>query len=368
MIICLSQSSSRELDRTFHLPSKLEVKAMTIRSSKRRYLTALIVILALILAGCGSLQATESPMTTIGILTSAANLVPVIVGFKAGMTDQGYVEGKNITYLYDGPLKNDSATIDAEIQTLTNKGATLFLVIGTLPSQRLNVALKGTTRSAIFAPLLNPVALGIVDSLTKPGGRMTGVATGGPIVEKGFEWLTTVAPAAKRIYIPYLHDDANATTQLPELTAGAAKLNVELVPQEVKSTDDAVAALSSLSKDTDAVFLVPALFTDPNPLSKYVKAATALGIPVGTSYSAGRDAGALISISTDPPKMGKQAAGLMQHLIHGDDPGTVPVISAEFSYDINLVTAKALGLTVSNDVLSRANTIVRDTGIATPAQ
>src|SRR5262245_52728259 len=104
-------------------------------------------------------------MTTIGIVNYVVALNAEIDGFKAGMTDLGYVEGKNVTYLYDGIQMPDNATMDKEVKSLLDRNTDFFLALGTPPSERIKNAIQGTTKSAVFAPVINPVELGLVDSL-----------------------------------------------------------------------------------------------------------------------------------------------------------------------------------------------------------
>ena len=320
-------------------------------------------IVTLLLAGCGSLQGNPPQrMITIGIVNYVQALNGEIDGFKAGMADLGYVEGKTVTYLYDGLMKPDPETLDKEIQDLLKRNTDIFLALGTPPSERIKNAIQATTKSAVFAPVINPVDLGLVSSLQKPGGRITGIDSGGTNLEKGLEWLLRVAPATKRLHVPYRQADDNAKTQLPTLQAAAAKLKIELLPEPIDSFDQAMAALSSYDKGTDAVFVVPALSIDNKVMAGYIQKATELGIPVGSTYTPFSVPGALVTISNDPARIGKQAARMVHQLIQGADPGTIPVESAEITYGVNLLAANALGITVPDSVLQQANNIIREQG------
>jgi putative ABC transport system substrate-binding protein len=94
------------------------------------------------------------------------------------MEHLGYVEGKNVTYIYHGVLEPDPQVIAREVKSLMDQKVDLFLTLGTLPALAAKKAIQGTNIPVVFAPSLNPVQEGIVESLSRPGGNVTGIQNG----------------------------------------------------------------------------------------------------------------------------------------------------------------------------------------------
>jgi putative ABC transport system substrate-binding protein len=173
--------------------------------------TALVPLLlaALLLSACGSKEkdkgSNESKTFTIGVLIQAPSLSGTFDGFKAGMTELGYTEGKNVTYVFDGT----TGTIDAlkpEAEKLKSLNPDLLLAVGTPPTQTAKEVFTGTAVPILFAPVYNPVDLGLVESFQNPGGNLTGIQST-DTVAKSLEWLLKIVPEVKRIYVPYPSQD-----------------------------------------------------------------------------------------------------------------------------------------------------------------
>jgi putative ABC transport system substrate-binding protein len=330
--------------------------------SKMQRLILLVIVASVALAACGT-PAQAVHITSIGIVNYTPVLEPVIAGLKASFADAGYVEGKTITYLYKGPVANDPSSIDAEIQRISNQNPDLYLALGTIPAKRIRAYVQNTSKYAVFAPVTNPLALGVVQDLRKPGGRMTGIDSARPIT-RGLEWLLTVVPNTKRVHVFYIKGETLITPNIPLLQATADKLNVQLVTHEVATPDDIVPIVATLKSGTDAIFTtVGQLVLLPNG-TNFVEAAVKQGIPVGSSIQPAGN-GVLTGVNIDYLQVGKQAGQLAQQIFHGADAGTLPVEPAEFTTQIDLVTASALGLTPADSVLKQVDTIIRVA--ATPA-
>ena len=120
---------------------------------------SLVIIVCLVLTACtGVTQAQETH--TIGIVNYSSGMDEVFEGFKAGMAERGYVEGKNITYIYHGAQKPVPQVIDGEVKSLLDQKIDLFLTLGTLPTLSAKKAVEGTDIPVVFAPVINPVQEG----------------------------------------------------------------------------------------------------------------------------------------------------------------------------------------------------------------
>jgi putative ABC transport system substrate-binding protein len=238
---------------------------------------------------------------------------PVIEGFKAEMTELGYVEGENVTYIYNGVVEPNLQAVDTEIENLLAQDVDLLFSVGNLATLQAKQAVEGTDIPAVFGSVLDPVGEGLVESIAHPGGNLTG-SQGSKQEPKALEWLVTIVPGANKVYLPYNPNDAVTLTALPSVEEAAAQLNIELVLDEVQSAEEAITAIESLPEDVDAIFRIPSPTLDPrnNELSQ---AALQRGIPLGSSLPL--DEAVLITLAADFFGMGKQASSVGKPDPHG---------------------------------------------------
>jgi putative tryptophan/tyrosine transport system substrate-binding protein len=146
------------------------------RQPTRSAIRMWVIVLSLLLIACGG---TTQPKTyIIGVVNYVPVLDPVLDGFKSKMAELGYVEGKNVTYIYHGITAPDPQTMEREIKSLLDQKVDLLLTIGTLPTLTAKKAVEGTAIPVIFAPVINPVEEGAVASINRPGGNVTGIQNG----------------------------------------------------------------------------------------------------------------------------------------------------------------------------------------------
>lgn len=292
----------------------------------------------------------------VGIINPSSGLADVVKGFKEGMEARGYVEGKNTTYLYDGPLQ-DINKVEPAVTDMLSKNADLIYSLTTPASRKLKKAITNTDTPGIFAPVFDPVNAGIVDSLARPGGQMTGVMVRGSTA-KALEWLLAIAPDVKRIFIPFHITDKAACLTVEDLTETADKLGIKLITEDVTTTEELETALAGIPADTDAVWLTCSHLLFSN-VDKIVKAAEDRKIPVASSTHSRKRSGILVAYGEDDVLLGKQAARLADKILKGKSPGMVPVETAEYILVVNLETAAKLGITIPDTVLKQADIIVR---------
>jgi putative ABC transport system substrate-binding protein len=317
-------------------------------------LLSLITVTALLLGGCGS--PAEPKSYTIGVINLTPNLEDTLTGFKQGMTDLGYVEGKNVTYIYSGPAGGIDK-LDGIAQDLVNAKVDLIFSISTPATQAAKKATAGNNIPVVFGILTDPVGAGVVASLAQPGGNVTGV-TFGPQESRRLEWLTKIDPAAKRVYIIYNPDDSSAKLAFKTANATAATLGLEIVPQEARNSDEIAAALANLPDDIDAIYLLPDSLVGAKQADILV-VANARHLPVSVANVDLVKDGPLYSYAMKQGPTGQQAARLADQILKGTKPADLPVETTEFFLAINLKTAQAIGLTIPDNILSQADTIYR---------
>jgi putative ABC transport system substrate-binding protein len=319
---------------------------------KRILITTLSFLLIFILAACG---AEEKPVT-IGILNLTPALDPVVDGLKEGMSELGYIEGENVIYIYDGPVGSIDG-LEAAAQSLIDQDIDLMFAASTPAALTAQAITKGTDLPVIFAPINDPVASGLVDSLLQPGANLTGIKVGG-FVPKELEWLMSVAPDSKRILAPYNPNDGSSVLGWEVLNETATVFDVEIVSPEVTSPEEVQAMLGDLPEDIDAIFML----TDSmilSQISAFSETALANNLPLASINRAQAEAGATITYGPEFFPVGKQSARLIDQILKGTNPAELPVETAEFFLTVNMKSANAINLEVPNNVLEVAHDILR---------
>ncbi len=312
------------------------------------------LIYSLILSACA--ETSQKTMYTIGVVNLAAAFDPILEGFKAGMTEEGFIEGVNVTYLYDGPAANPDA-LNAVLDNLKNKKVDLVLAFGTTATLRAKQALDGTDIPVIFGPVTDPVSSGVVAELQKPGGNLTGIRTGNP-TPKRLEWLMAINPEIKRVYVFNNPTDNSSIQALNALTEIAPFFAVTLVVQDASTVDEIEAGLSVLPEDVDAIFIPASAFFEAQ-IDKFIRAADAHRIPLAAPATANVWSGALTSFGHDNIPLGKQAARLAVQIFRGTNPADLPIETADLFLSINLQTAETIGVHIPDEIIRQADIVVR---------
>ena len=314
-----------------------------------------VIVAALLLTACGGFGATSAKTYTIGVVNLTPSLDPVWEGFKAGMTERGYIEGENVTYLYEGPVGSIDK-LDAAAQKLVEADVDLILSITTPATQAAQRATAETDIPVVFVPVTDPVAVGIVQSLKQPGGNITGITTGGS-EGKRLQWQSMLTPNIKKVYVPY-NPDGSSKASLAVTEAAAAKLNIELVTQVATTPDEVIAAGETMPADVEAIFILSDGFME-SQMDKWAQVALEHRIPVSSTNLKLVESGALFSFGFRPFSSGEQAARLADQILQGTRPAELPVETSEFYLDVNLRTAEAIGLQIPDTILRQADVIIR---------
>ena len=328
------------------------MKSLSSLKSSSMFIVILFTITGLLLTGCGA--AASAKTYTVGVVNYTQVLNPIVEGFQAEMAKLGYIEGKNVTYIYHGLLENNSQVIEAEVKGMLDQKVDMFLTLGTPTTLAAKKAVEGTHIPVIFVPVVNPVEAGVVTSISRPGGNLTGIQSING-VDKGLEWLLKVAPEAEKVYTFYHPGDEVSVTTIKPLPGAAATLGVEFVPAEVRSPEEILAVIQTLPKNT-AILLVttPSLEAGTEAV---LKLAVERGILVGGYNRSEEDL--VLNYTADRAAQGIQAARLADQVLKGIKPGDLPVEAPEFLLNINLKTAQAIGLDIPDEILRQADKVIR---------
>ena len=318
---------------------------------KANLLAAVLLLAAFLQMGCDTKQA-PAPHYRVGIINPSSGLNEVVKGFKLGMTKHGYIEGDNLTYIEYGPITLDE--VAATTRKMMEQDIDLLYTTTTHGTQTAKETVAGTDIPIVFAPMFAPEKSGVVDSLMKPGGNVTGVKVGGSSTNT-FHWLMKILPNAKNIFVPFHCTDPAASMCFTDLNLAARITEIEIEGVEVTNKAELEAALDSIPAETDALWLScsPLLYSN---IEEIITAAMARKIPVASTTHQQED-GVMISYGYNNILLGKQVSRLADLILQGTPPANIPVETAEFFLGINLTIAKELGIEIPSHILRQADSI-----------
>jgi putative ABC transport system substrate-binding protein len=276
--------------------------------------------------------------------------------FGQGLADLGYVAGQNISV-----IRKD---IEADLDRLDQLAAELVaanpdVIFGS--GSQATMALKRQTSSIpIVTFSTNPLGLGFVASLARPGGNITGVSLLGPeVAGKRVEMVKELIPGIEAAAALWNPDDPGAHFSFLETQAACKALKIDLRSFETRTPSDIDTAFSDLSKDgIQAVIVLPAPFTAKSA-SRIAELAVVNRLPTFAFAKSEASAGELLSFGADTRAVARRAAYFVDRILKGASPSDLPVEQpAKFELVINLKTAKALGLTVPPSLLARADEVI----------
>jgi putative tryptophan/tyrosine transport system substrate-binding protein len=295
----------------------------------------------------------------IGILSplSAATAARNIAGFRSGLRDLGYLEGRNATLAlrYGDGAPERMAPLAQELVALKPDVLMAGARSGALAAQAAT-----RTIPIVIITADDPVALGVARSIAKPGGNITGTWFDyDALVSKRMEFLKLAVPAIAHVGVIVNPDDPTDALTIPRLPAAARALGIALEQFEVRDLTklDAVAAAIGRAN-------VGALFVGDGPTLNSARAEIAamvarLRLPAMYGFREFADAGGLMSYGYNLPDAYRQSARLVVRILKGDRPGDMPFeLPARYELIINLKAAKAIGLTISDSFVLLADELI----------
>jgi putative ABC transport system substrate-binding protein len=304
-------------------------------------------------------QLTKLPRVGYASSGDAASPGPLVESFRQGLRDLGYVEGKNIITEFrfaEGKVDRMPDFVAEFIQLKVD-------VIVAPIAEAIRAAMKATkTTPIVIVSNADPVTVGYVDSLARPGGNLTGLSTmNRDLSGKRLELLKEVVPQLSRVAVLRSQNNQNAAIAFKEYEAAARAVKLQLESVEVLGQDpDLETAFQTAIKGR-----ATALITVTNlPLFRRQKRIVELAkkhrLPSMFEGSSWVDNGGLLSYSTDDPEVFRRAATYVDKILKGAKPADLPVEQpTKFELVINLKTAKQIGLTIPPNVLARADKVIR---------
>ena len=299
-------------------------------------------------------------MPRIGFLgNSTAALEANLVGpFREGLRDLGYVEGQNIRIEYrwaEGQYERFPALI-AELIALK---VDVIVTAGTPAA----LAVKKATTSIplVMAAVGDPIGVGLVASLARPGGNVTGLSAIAPELEgKRLELLREVVPKLSHIAVLWNPDNPFLAGSLKETRAAAQVLGIKVQLLRVRTAEDFPAAFAAILKERPGALLVLADRIFLHNRARIVDFEAKRRLPGVYPYRELVEAGGLMSFGPSYAGMHRRAAYYVDKILKGAKPADLPVEQpTKFDLMINLKAAKALGLTIPPSVLARADEVIQ---------
>jgi putative ABC transport system substrate-binding protein len=329
------------------------------KSRLNKIFTAFLITACVFICGCGE---KKEKVYHVGILSGLDSFASTADGFKEKMTELGYIEGRNIIYdLHE--LNADPAGEERVARKFVEDKVDMIFAFPSEPSFTVKAAAQGTNIPVVFA-LAGIEGNNLVESISKPGGNITGVRFPGPeSTVKRLDILHELVPQASRIYVIYDPNYPNAHVAIEQLRPASREMGLTLVEDPVNNLEELRAALQKKAASNDigidAVLIMPEMLTQTSEgFGEILKFANEHKVPIGGAMAYTADLGAVFSYSPDIYELGMLAAVQADAIFKGTPAGTIMVVTPTMYLRLNYRVIKELGLSVSEGLLSMAKEII----------
>jgi putative tryptophan/tyrosine transport system substrate-binding protein len=301
----------------------------------------------------------QQAMPVVGFLTalSEAETAYQIIPFRRGLSEGGFVEGRNVAIEY--------RFADGQYERLTTLAAEFVrrpvsLIVGAAPPAALAAKVATTTIPIVFIVGLDPVAAGLVASFNRPGGNATGISlVTGPLGQKRVEFLQEFMPKAAAIAMLVNPVSPDAVPEIRDVQAVAHASNVAIRIINASTAAEIESAFVALANSKPERLLVGSdpFFVLSRP--QITALAAKLGVPTIYPFREFAAAGGLMSYGTSLAGAYREAGVYVSRILNGANPSDLPVLQpTKFELVVNLKTAKALGLEIPPTLLARADEVI----------
>jgi putative ABC transport system substrate-binding protein len=277
--------------------------------------------------------------------------------FRQGLLDAGYAEGRDVVIEWRS-ANGDYARVPEFVADLVQRKVDVIVVDTTVATRALK---RATSTIPIVMSVADPVGSGLVSNLAHPGGNVTGLSLMMPdLTAKRLQLLKEAIPRVARVAVLWNSDSPFHTKLLQELKAAAPSLSIELTFVNVRRPEEFGPAFSAVSRAR-----AQALYVNEDPLF-FAHRTTLLGraskarLPNISGVRQYVDAGGLMSYGANYEDLFRRSAGYVDKILKGAKPGDLPIEQpTKFELVVNLKTAKALGITIPESILVRADEVIR---------
>ena len=312
---------------------------------------------AALLAAPIAVRAQPAHVYRVGVVLQGGPYSAAVDGLRNGLRELGIEDGKQLL-LDVRDAKGDLKSVEAAAKRLEVEKVDLIYAVTT----SVTLAAKRATKRVpiVFYVATDPVSFGLVESLRKPGGRLTGIHSQfTDLTAKRFQLLKEMVPRLRRVVTFYNPDNVVAQQSVKLARDAARQLKVELLERPVASVEELRTGLRALGPgEVDGYYYVSdAMITSQSAL--IIEAAMAKKLATMFNQREHVAMGALASYGVSYYELGRLSAKHVQRVLLGADPGLLPVEQVDkLHFIINLKTAKALGLTIPPSVLLRADQVI----------
>ena len=278
--------------------------------------------------------------------------------FARELSKLGYVEGKNFAFVYR--FANNKPD---RLPALAGEMVRLNVNVIITPSDSQVLAAKNATKTIpiVFYSVSDPVAIGLVDSLARPGRNITGFSNMSPVLAgKRLELLKEIVPKLSRVALLWNPEDPSSRINWKEIQLPARDLGLQLHSVELSSADKVEAAFKEVAKSRGAALVVASapLFTSIQ--KRITELAAKNRLPAIYGWGDWAANGGLMSYSADRDEPYRRAAAIVDKILKGTKPEDIPVEQpVKFELVVNLKAAKQIGLTIPPNVLARADKVIK---------
>lgn len=320
----------------------------------------LVLMFALVLAGCGSggtgnSQGGTDEAIKLGIIqiTEHPALDAARQGFLDVLAENGYKDGENLVVDYQN-AQGDQSNLKTIARKFVNDKVDLVLAIAT-PSA-IAMASETTEIPILITAVTDPVAAKLVESNEKPGTNVTGTTDMTPVREQ-LELLKKLYPEVKKVGVIYNSSEINSEVQVDIAKEAAKDLGLEIVEATVTGSAEVQQIAQALAEKVEAIY-VPTDNVIASSIASVVSVAEAKKLPLIVGERGMVEGGALATIGIDYYKLGRQTGEMALRVLNGADPATMPIEKQEsMTVVVNKKAAEKLGLTFPEDILQNAEII-----------
>ncbi|WP_032513127.1 tryptophan ABC transporter substrate-binding protein [Streptococcus suis] len=301
-------------------------------------------------------SSTSTEKVKIGVLQFVTHdsLDEIYKGIKAGLEEGGYSTTDNLDIDFMN-AEADQSQVQTMSKKLVDNGNELLIGIATPAAQGL--ANATTELPIIMGAVTDPVGANLVTDLKNPGGNITGVSDQTPVAD-AVSLIKEITPDAKTIGVLYSSNEDNSKIQVAEFKAAAEEASYTVLEYAVASSNEIAATVEVASSKADVLF-TPVDNTVASAFSTVVSVANKTKTPIFTSVEDMVEGGGIASVTLSQYDLGVATGKMAAKILDGANPADTPVqIFNEGTVVVNQKVAKELGITLSDDVISKASKVI----------
>ena len=295
-------------------------------------------------------------LPTIGFLgADPVAFAPWTAAFVAGLREFGWIDGRTVTIEYRWSEGRTERYAEIAAEFVRQKVDVIATVGSAVPTVRQTSGII----PIVFAVAIDPVRSGLVSSLAKPGGNVTGLSLqAANLAGKRLEILRELIPQLRRLAIIFNGGNDQTMLEMSDTKAAASELKLDVAPLEIRRMQDIAPVFETLNSQADALYVVVDQLVVTN-FNRILTFALSTRLPMIYSTRDFVRSGGLMSYGPSYADLFRRAADYVHRILQGAKPGDLPVEQpTRFELVLNLTTARALGLRVSEPFLLRVDEVI----------